>query len=79
MVLDLADARGCDAVVVSRQDRLPPALAASFTALGPPTQVTMRPYADPKGTYYLFVGRGFGGTSKDAGSCRSITRTGRRL
>ncbi len=79
MVLDLADARGCDAVVVSRQDNLPPELAASFTALGAPVRVAMRPYADPKGTYYLFVGRGFGGGSGDAGSCRSITRTGRRL
>lgn len=79
MVLDLADAKGCDAVVVSRQRSLPPALAASFTALGEPVEVVMRPYPDPKGTYYLFVGRGFGGKSGDAGSCRSITRTGRRL
>lgn len=79
MVLDPADARGCDAVIVSRGGQLPPEVAADFLSVGAPVEVRMRPYADPKGTYYLFIGRGFGGVEDDSATCRSITRTGRPL
>ncbi len=79
MVLDLDDAKGCDTVVVSRAATLPPALAARFSALEGPEKVEMRPYPDPKGTYYLFVGRNFGNGAPAARGCRSITRTGRKL
>lgn len=79
MVLDLDDALGCDAVIVSRGDSLPPALIERFESVTAPTRIDMRPYPDRKGTYYLFVGRKFGHRNDAANTCRSITRTGRPL
>ncbi|MCF4164451.1 glycosyltransferase family 39 protein [Zavarzinia compransoris] len=79
MVLDLDDALGCDAVIVSRGDSLPPDLVARFDAVTGPTRVDMRPYPDRKGTYYLFVGGNFGRERGTTNACRSITRTGRPL
>ncbi|MDD3444825.1 MAG: glycosyltransferase family 39 protein [Zavarzinia sp.] len=79
MVLDLEDAVGCDAVIVARGDSLPDELTARFSAVEGPVRVDMRPYPDRKGTYHLFVGRDFGRTGGTGNTCRSITRTGRRL
>ncbi|RJF86919.1 phospholipid carrier-dependent glycosyltransferase [Oleomonas cavernae] len=61
LVLDINDARGRDAVIVSRSDNLSAELIAAFAAVEAPVKVEMRPYPDPKGTYYLFVGHQFRG------------------
>lgn len=79
MVLDLDDALGCDAVIVSRGPVLPPALVERFASVEGPTRIDMRPYEDRKGTYHLFIGRDFGRVAVPDNTCRSITRTGRRL
>ncbi|PWR23686.1 ArnT family glycosyltransferase [Zavarzinia compransoris] len=79
MVLDLDDALGCDAVIVSRGPELPAALAGRFDSVEGPVRIDMRPYEDRKGTYHLFIGKRFGRIDAADNTCRSITRTGRRL
>ncbi len=58
MVWPATDGVGQDALVVSR-DPAPAALLAAFASSRLVETVALRPYHDPKGTYYLFIGRGF--------------------